>query len=283
MQVIRRLGLIVLCGWIWCAPAMAQQRPLTTEDPEAIGAGRVLIEGGFAVSRGRQYPVAGLEGTLWRVPTFGVSVGISAIAELQVDGGLYSRLSISDRREAPLSSLLHIDGESTSDLEDVVVGTKIRVLSESAHRPAFAVRFATKLPVAENESGLGVGTLDFYATLLMGKTVQSVRVVGNGGVGILTDPLAGHSQNNVFVYGVSVARALTERAELVAEIHGRVSSRGLNTPIGTETRGLLNLGARYTTGAFRVDGAGYWGLTSIDTTVGFTAGFTYVFNAFEVY
>jgi hypothetical protein len=28
------------------AVALAQQRPLVTEDPETIGAGRVLIEGG---------------------------------------------------------------------------------------------------------------------------------------------------------------------------------------------------------------------------------------------
>ncbi len=29
------------------APAMAQQRPLVTEDPETVGAGNILIEGGF--------------------------------------------------------------------------------------------------------------------------------------------------------------------------------------------------------------------------------------------
>ena len=47
-----------------CAlPALAQQRPLVTEDPEPIGAGRVLVESGVDVLKGVQYPVSGLEGT----------------------------------------------------------------------------------------------------------------------------------------------------------------------------------------------------------------------------
>ena len=31
--------------------ARAQQRPLVTEDPETVGAGRILIEGGIDYSR----------------------------------------------------------------------------------------------------------------------------------------------------------------------------------------------------------------------------------------
>ena len=61
-----------------CArPVAAQQRPLLTEDPEVIGAGRVLVEGGLDYSHDQAYPVSGLRGNLWRVPTVGVSVGIS--------------------------------------------------------------------------------------------------------------------------------------------------------------------------------------------------------------
>ena len=36
---------------------------------------------------------------------------------------------------------------------------------------------------------LGLDTIDFYSSLLLAKTVQSVRVVGNIGLGILGDPL----------------------------------------------------------------------------------------------
>src|SRR5256885_15016012 len=64
-------------------PAAAQQRPLSTEDPEPIGAGRVLIEGGIDYAHDQHFPVSGLEGNLWRLPILGTSVRISPIAELQ--------------------------------------------------------------------------------------------------------------------------------------------------------------------------------------------------------
>jgi len=262
--------------------AFAQQRPLVTEDPETIGAGRILLEGGVDYSRSVEYPVSGLEGHLLRVPLFGVSVGLSSIAEIQFDGGLYNRLAITGRHPAPLSHLLTASGTFISSVEDLVVGTKIRIVSEKASRPSFGVRFATKLPNASNESGLGLDTTDFFASLLVGKTVQSVRVVGNVGLGILADPTQGDRQNDVVTYGVSFARALTEAAEVVGEVNGRVSTRSGEPPPGTDTRGTVRFGGRYTIGGWRADAALLFGITSRDPSVGVAAGFTYIFDAFQV-
>ena len=263
--------------------AAAQQRPLITEDPEPIGAGRVLLEGGIDAARGVEYPVSGLQGNLWRIPTVGISVGISSIAELQIDGGLYDKLSITERRIAPLSHLLTIGADTTThDVEDIVVATKIRFLSETAGRPALGVRFATKLPNASNERGLGLDTTDFYMTLLGAKTVQSIRVVGNFGFGILADPTIGNRQNDVLTYGLSFARAMTQETEIVGELVGRISTRSGDPFPGTESRGLLKIGGRYTYSSVRFDAAAYVGLTSIDPTIGFTAGVTYVFSAFKL-
>jgi hypothetical protein len=261
----------------------AQQRPLVTEDPEPIGAGHVLIEGGFEFADDQQYPVSGLRGNLVKVPTLGISVGLSSIAEFQIDGGFYDHLSISSRDPAaPLASLVTSTGTSTSDVEDVVIGTKIRVLAEQNNRPAMAVRFATKLPNASNESGLGLDTMDFFVSVLGAKTVQSIRIVGNVGLGILSDPTDGNRQNDVLTYGASAARAVSESAELVTEVNGRVSTRSAGPLPGTETRGIVKFGGRYTHGPARFDAAVFFGLTSVDPTVGFTVGFTYVFNAFKV-
>ncbi len=261
--------------------AWAQQRPLVTEDPEPIGAGRVLIEGGVDYARNEQYTVSGLKGNLWQVPVVGVSIGLSSIAELQLDTG-FNRLRITDRVDAPLSSLLTVPGDVTHDVEDVVVATKIRMVPETAHRASLAVRFATRLPNASNESGLGLNTTDFYMSLLAGKTVQSVRLVGNLGAGILGDPTVGNRQNDVLTYGVSFARALTQATEVVGELNGRVSTRRGPPFPGTETRGVVRLGARYTHHALRLDAGVSVGMTAIDPTVAFTTGFTYVFNAFHV-
>jgi hypothetical protein len=269
--------------WGLARPVTAQQRPLITEDPEPVGTGRVLVEGGFDYAHDQQYPASGLQGDLWRVPSLGVSIGISSIAEFQIDGGFFNHLGISKRDPtAPLASALTVTGSSTHDVEDVVVGTKIRLFPEAGRRPAVAVRFATKLPNASNESGLGLDTTDFFASLLAAKTVQSVRMVGNLGVGILADPTAGSRQNDVMTYGVSLARATSQRAEIVGEINGRVSTRKGAAFPGTETRSTLRVGARYTRGPARFDAGLLFGLTSIDPSIGLTFGLTYVFNAFTV-
>lgn len=262
--------------------AAAQQRPLVTEDPETIGAGRVLVEAGFDYGRGVFYPASGLEGNLLRVPLIGLSVGVSSIAEVQIDGGFYNRLAITDRQPAPLSSMLTATGDSTSDVEDLSIGMKIRVAAETASRPALGVRFATKLPNASNESGLGLDTTDFFASIVGAKTVERVRVVGNIGVGILGDPTRGDRQNDVLTYGFSLARAVTQPAEVVAEVNGQLDTRAGAPPPGTGSRGQVRLGGRYTIGSWRADAAVLVGISSRDPGVGFTAGFTYVFNAFKL-
>lgn len=278
MRVLAALLTAVLAA----VPCAAQQRPMITEDSEPVGAGRFLIEGGLDLARGQQYPVSGLEGNLLRLPTIGISVGLSSIAELQIDGGFYNRLSITSRKPAPLAGLLDITGDRTTNVEDAVIATKIRIVPEGPGHPSFGIRFATRLPNASNESGLGLDTMDFFGTLLAAKTVQSLRIVGNFGIGILSDPVSGNRQNNVVTYGASVARALTNRAEVVAEINGRTSVRAGGAFPGTENRGRLLLGTRYTPGSFRLDAGALIGLTTVGPTLGFTTGLTYVFNAFRV-
>ena len=273
------LSLLVLT---LAAPAAAQQRPLVTEDPETVGTGNILIEGGFDAQSDVVYPASGLTGDLLRLPTVGVSFGFSSILELQIDGGFYNRLNITAIEPAPLSDKLELTSDKTTDFEDVVVATKIRVVSEGPGRPSFGIRLATKLPTAGNESGLGLDTMDFSLVGLFGKTVRSVRIVGNFGLGILSDPIEGDRQNDVLLYGFSVARALTQGLELVGEVNGRFNTREERIPPGTETRSAIRTGLRFTQGTVRVDGGVIFGLTSRDPSFGFTAGVTYVFKGFTL-
>ena len=274
--------LTVLFIFAAAAAAGAQQRPLVTEDPETIGAGRVLVEGGIEYVRDMPYPVAGLEGDLLRLPLIGASIGLSSIAEIQVDGLSYNRLTITERTDAPLSDMVTATGDSTSSIEDLVIGTKVRLVPEGASRPSMGLRFATRLPNASNESGLGLDTTDFFASLLVAKTIQSVRVVTNIGVGILGDPTRGDRQNDVLTYGLSFARALTQAAEVVGEVNGHVDTRAGDPPPGTDSRSTVRLGARYTIASVRADAAILVGVTARDPGLGFAAGVTYVFNAFQI-
>jgi hypothetical protein len=271
-----------MAGLCAAGSADAQQRPLVTEDPETIGSGLVLLEAGVDLQREILYPVSGLTGNLLRLPALGFSFGVGSIAEIQIDGALYDRLTVTDREPAPLSDLLDFTGDRTTSVEDIVIGTKIRLASETGGRPAVGLRFATKLPVASNENGLGLDTTDFFASLLIGKTVQSIRVVGNAGLGILSDPTQGHRQNDVLTYGLSLARAVHEGVEVVGEVNGHFDFRDGEPPPGTDTRGAMRFGGRFTTGTVRVDAGLIIGMTPRDPSVGFTAGLTWVFRGFTV-
>ena len=274
------VGAIFLSGTV---SAFAQQRPLLTEDPETVGSGLILLEAGFDHQKRVFYPVSGLTGDLLRFPTLGVSFGVGSIAEIQIDGVPYQRLNVTGREGAPLANLLDFEGERTTDVDDIVIGTKVRIVPEGVGRPAVALRFATKLPNASNESGLGIDTTDFHFGLMVGKTVQSVRFVANAGLGILGDPIEGHEQNDVLTFGFSLARAIAEGVEIVGELNGRAGFNPVEEiPPGTENRGALRFGARITKGTVRLDGGAIIGLTSRDPSFGFTAGLTWVFRGFSV-
>jgi hypothetical protein len=272
----------VLLWLATAASAFAQQRPLVTEDPETVGGGRILLEAGLDLERDRHFPVSGLTGNRLVLPTVSVSIGLSSIAELQIDGAFYQRLNVTERRLAPLSGLLDFDGDETTDVDDWIIATKLRLFTESARRPAIGLRLATKLPNASNESGLGTDLTDFYASLLVAKTVQSLRVVGNGGVAILGDPTSAvPEQNDLATFGLSVARAMTTSTEIVGEINGRLNFADNPDP-GAENRAVMRFGGRYTRGSIRVDAALLVGMTSRDPSIGVTTGFTWVLDAFQV-
>jgi len=96
-MTIRRAMFLML---ILCAVAprlvAAQQRPLVTEDPETVGVNRVLVEAGLEIDKDQLYSAYGITGDTVHGPTFGVSVGISPSTEIQIDGGLFQRLTVTE-------------------------------------------------------------------------------------------------------------------------------------------------------------------------------------------
>ena len=279
--IVHKLALVAFL--LACAGvASAQQRPLDTQDPETIGAGRVLVEGGISAQHNITYPLSGFKGDLYQLPVLGLDIGLSSIADLQITGGPYNYLSIASRQPGPLTDVVTATGDSTHSVEDIQIGAKIRLLKETANSPSFGFRFETRLSNASRKSGIGQDTTDFGASLLAAKTVQSIRIVGNLGWISMSQPLDGTRQNDVLTYGFSLARAVTNGVEVVGEINGRASVAAGPVPIGTESRGLLKFGGRYTYGPVRVDGAVFFGLNAVDPTIGVTVGATYVFNAFTL-
>jgi hypothetical protein len=276
------LAMVATACLAFSSGAFAQSRPLQTEDPETVGTGMVLVEAGMGYEHGEVYPASGLTGNLWRVGTFGFNFGVSPIAEIQIKGGVQDELSVTGQTPAPLSGLLTFTGTHTHDFPDAIIGAKIRLKAETASRPALAIKFSTRLPNEGNKSGLGLNTYDFNFDFLFAKTVQSVRIAGNVGFGILGSPTVAVIQNDVLNYGISVARAVQPGVEIVGEWNGRLNTRANTPPVGTESRSQMRVGSRFTRGPVRIDGALLIGVTNLDPTWGFTTGVTWVFKGFDI-
>lgn len=278
-----RAAVLCAAAWLFASSAgLAQQRPLQTQDPEPIGAGNVLVGAGFDGGTGVLFPASGLKGTLTRVPVIGLAFGVSPIAEIQLTGGPYQRLAITDRYLAPLAGQVTAAGDSTHAVVDVSIGAKVRVLGETASRPSVAFMFSTSLPNSKHASGLGLNTTNFFTGFAVGKTISGVRVVGNIGLGILPSPVDGQSQNDVLTYGLSLSRRLSDQFEVLGELAGRSSTSSGEPPPGTGSRRSVLLGARYLRGAMRIDGGMTFGMTEMDATVGVTAGVSYMFKAWSL-
>jgi hypothetical protein len=269
---------VLVSGALLVGVADAQQRPLVTEDPETIGAERVLVEAGVEFGKDQVNEAYGLTGDVTRVATFGVSIGLGPSAEVQIDGGPVQRLRVSERTAgAPLFNTTPVAvGGETTGLEDFVVATKIRFAPETDGRPAVGARFGVKLPTADPEKGIGLGTTDFFVTFLAAKTVQSVRTVANVGWIVLGNPTDGQDPASTLGFGASIARAVTNEFEVVGELNGRLTPFEKIVPAGLESRAVFRLAGRFTYAMLRLDAGFLAGITKRDPSFGITAGATYV-------
>lgn len=261
----------------WPAVLGAQERPLRIEDPDPLPAGTVVVEVGADFEKGRTFPLSGLAGDLVRVPYLGISVSLGGVAEFQVDSG-FDVLYVDDRdSDAPLADVLDFTGDASTDIEDPVVATKIRLQRQTRLWPAVALRVATKLPAASNESGLGKDATDWFLSLLAAKDFGRTRLVGNFGLAVLAIPLQGDRQNDLLTAGAALVHRASPRLDLVAEVVGRFDAKGEPLP-GTEDLGQARLGLRWRAARLRLDAGLLAGLTRYDPDWGATLGLTYAFQ-----
>lgn len=258
-------------------PARAQIRPLVTEDAAPLAAGEVRLAIGGTWQPDHEEPVYGLEGDLLHLPAVEAGWGLGGVAELQVSAGLRT-IWISERRGAPLSSILDIPGDRSSAPQDIVVATKIRLVQGRGRRPALGVRLATKLPNAGNESGLGSDMTDFSLAVLATWRGSRWTASANLGTAIVADPSQLGVQHDPTLYGLSLSRRVSSATEVVGEIAGRWLPGHPRRP-GSEDRSQARAGLRWNTGGMRIDAALVAGLTSIDAPLGVTAGVTWMFRS----
>ena len=252
------------------APYQTAQRPLVTVDPSLAGPGWAVIETGAGFAHDREIPASGLTGDVLRVPELTLRAGLGSRVELRVDTG-YEVLLVRERHDGPLSSDL---------IRDPIVSTLVRLYAETVSRPAVGVRLATRLPVASNQSGLGLDTTDFFLTLLAAKSTGPTRWIANLGLGILEVPTEVTSQNDVITYGFALSRKVGERLAVAAGVDGHFDPHG-QIRAGTEDTAVARFGGRLGVGTSTIDAAILIGLAEVDAPIGFTVGLTRAFRLFD--
>ena len=153
-KVIARSVFVFLFASLASLSAVAQQRPLITEDVEVVKPGSVRLEFGFDFTQQKKYPVSGLQGDLSRLGVASVTFGLAPNVEVEVGGVIHNSLAIS-RRGASAIPLDLKNINSTSDVGDFFIATKIKARNETDHIPAIGLRFGVQLPNSNQARGLG--------------------------------------------------------------------------------------------------------------------------------
>jgi hypothetical protein len=253
-------------------PACAQDRPLQTSDAEVIAPGTMRAEIGFDFLQDVTFPLSGLRGDMTSVSAVDLRTGIGKIVEIQVLGTIQEFLSIK-QQGASFVTLNLPDSNSTHDVGDFSIWTKILLLSEEGHRPAVAFRFGFQMPNSNQTKGIGNNATNIYSEMILKKHFGKLTTFGDLGIAILTSPNALYSQNDEIIYGGAFRYSLSKRANLVGEVAGVYSPRKI-TPalLGTESRGQSRLGVQVMAGGLVWDFAAIAGLAKNDPHTGFTFG-----------
>jgi len=266
------LALALVTFLVASGSAAAQDRPLQTSDAEVIAPGTMRAEVGFDFLQDVTFPLSGLRGDLTSVSALDLRAGIGKIVEIQVQGTIQEFLSI--KQEGTSFVTLNLpNSNSTHDIGDFSLWTKILLLSEEGRRPAVAFRFGFQMPNSNQTKGIGNNATNIYSEAILEKHFGKLTAFGDLGIAILTSPNALFSQNDELIYGGAFRYSLTKRAILVGEVAGLYSPRKI-TPalLGTESRGQGRLGVQIMAGGLIWDFAALAGLTKNDPHTGFTFG-----------
>jgi hypothetical protein len=273
-----RLTLLVAFCFILSASAVAQQRPLLTEDVDIIPPGTLRIEAGIDFLQGATFPASGLTGDLTRVGVIGVNIGFAPNVEFQIEGVAQNFLSINSRTPGAIPLTLAPGTNTANDTGDFTLSAKIKLRSETKRGPSFGFRFGVQLPNSNQARGIGLNQTNAFGSILVGKKFGQdgrFNTFGNLGIAILTAPTQLFTQNDVLTYGVAGIFRLNRQFSLAGEVNGRANTRPGDGPLGTESQAEARLGMQIRASGLRFDFAGIKGLTRFTHNSGVTVGVTY--------
>jgi hypothetical protein len=258
--------------------AGAQQRPLITEDVDIIPPGSLRVSAAVDFVQKARFPVSGLTGDLTRAGVIDFTIGLAPNVEVEIEGVAQNFLSINTRGASAIPLNLAANANSTNDVGDFTLWTKIKLRNETAHLPSVGFRFGVELPNSNQATGIGLNQTNAYGQVLFGKKFGQdgrINTFGNLGIGILTAPTALFTQNDVLTYGFAGIVRLNKQFSLAGEVNGRTNTRPGQGPLGTQSQGEARIGMQVRASGLRFDFAGIKGLTNFSPHSGITVGVTY--------
>jgi hypothetical protein len=269
---------LFLAAVLWSGiPLLAQdsERALRPDTAEFSELGKVRMDFGVEFLHRARYSLSGLEGDLLRLGIMDLRFGVGDNAEFQISGVGHDFLSITGRKQPILPT--SFAGDTTSDFGDLLLGAKLKLASAKGARPALAFKFAIQLPNASNESGLGTDEINFFSSILASKRIGRALVSGNLGFAIYSSPISANSQDDMMIYGASIALPVHDGLEIIGEIHGRQGPICL----GTENIAQVRAGARISAAGLKWDLTAIGGLREFDPRSGLAVGVSYEFQGFH--
>ena len=260
--------------------AVAQQRPLLTDDVDITPQGSIELGVGVEFLQNAKFPLSGLRGDLTRVGDIRLRTGFAPNVELQIEGTLQNFLAINS--QGPSAIPLNITGNSTSDFDDFTVSAKVKLLNETKNLPSLGLKFGFQMPNTDQARGIGTNQINIFSKVLVQKKFGKrpgkdpyANIYGNLGLGIMNAPLANFTQNDVLLYGLAGIFRVNDRINVVSEVNGRVNTRSGAAPLGTESVGQFRVGSQIKASGLRFDTAAVFGLTKQSPRTGVIFGVTY--------
>lgn len=263
-----------------CVGALAQQRPLLTDDVDIAPAGTLNVSLGVDFLQDAKFTLSGLKGDLTRVGDIRIRQGFASNVEIQIEGTIQNYLAINSKGASAVP--LNINGNSTTDFDDYVISAKIKLFNEKGKFPALGMKFGYQMPNTDQAKGIGTNQINIFSKILVQKKFGKKKgkdpvanIYGNIGLGIMTAPIERFTQNDVLLYGLAGIFRVSDNVNIVGEINGRSNTRSGNAPIGTESLSQIRVGTQIKASGLRFDAAGIFGLSKFSPRTGITFGVTY--------
>lgn len=260
--------------------AVAQQRPLLTDDVDIAPPGTINVSAGVDFLQNAKFPLSGLTGELTRVGDIRIRQGFASNVEIQIEGTIQNFLAINS--QTPSAIPLTVNGNSTNDFDDLIISAKVKLRNETRNLPSIGMKFGYQLPNTDQAKGIGTNQINIFSKILLQKKFGKrkgqdafANIYGNIGLGIMTAPIERFTQNDVLLYGIAGIFRLSKQINIVGEINGRANTRSGNAPLGTESLSQFRIGTQIKASGLRFDTAAIIGLSKFSPRTGVTFGVTY--------